>query len=155
MSVITKIGFTENVSIISFEKAQAHMKIISVLFDRVAKAGINVDMISQSAPKGEYNTISFTISDDDLTEILAVIKQLKAEYSSLLPLVSSGNVKISIYGEDMPKHSGVAADVFIRLSEQNIDTLLITTSAVDISIVVTSANADKAVKTLQDAYLNR
>lgn len=152
MAIITKIGFTENVAIISFENAQAHVKILSILFDSVAKAGINVDMISQTAAKGEYNLISFTVSDDDVTTLLSVLNKLKIEHESLIPLISSGNVKISLYGESMPQNPGVAASVFCKLAEDNLDTLLVTTSDVDISIVVTSAIADVTFKKLTAAY---
>ena len=153
MSIISQVSFTENVAIVTFEKAHAHIKFMSVMFDRVAKAGINVDMISQNAPKGEYSTISFTVSDEYVTAILAIIAELKAEHKSLTPLISSGNVKISLYGAEMPNNFGVAADVFMKLDEKHIDTMLITTSDVDISLVVSSANADMAYHLLQTAYL--
>ncbi len=153
MGIISQVNFTENVAIVSFEKAHAHIKFMSVMFDRVAKKGINVDMISQNAPKGEYSSVSFTVSDENVTDILAIIADLKKEHKSLVPLVSSGNVKISLYGEEMPNNFGVAADVFLKLNEKKIDTMLITTSDVDISIVVSSANADMAYNTLRNAYL--
>ncbi len=153
MKVISKVYFTENVAIISFEKAPAQIGFLSNLFDQVAKAGINVDMISQTAPKGMCNTISFTVSDENVTDILAIITGLNVEQYAVMPLVSAGNVKISLYGEEMPSKVGVAADVFDRLNEKGIDILLITTSDVDISVVVSSANADLAFRTLEKAYL--
>lgn len=48
MKVISKISLTENVAIVSFEKVPARIGFLSDLFDRVARAGINVDMISQT-----------------------------------------------------------------------------------------------------------
>lgn len=149
MKVISKVYFTENVAIVSFEKAPAKIGFLSDLFDRVAQAHINVDMISQTAPKGAYNTIAFTVSDGDVPAVLSII----AELNAVRPLVSAGNVKISLYGEEMPSKVGVAADVFDRLNGKGIDLLLITTSDVDISVVVSSANADAAYKTLEESYL--
>ena len=153
MNVISRVYFTENVAIISFEKAPAKIGFLSGLFDRVAEAGINVDMISQTAPKGAHNTIAFTVSDDVVTDVLSIVTTLQPEGSPVMPLVSAGNVKISLYGEEMPSKVGVAADVFHRLNEKGIDVLLITTSDVDISIVVSSANADAAYELLKAAYL--
>lgn len=153
MGIISNISFTENVAIVSFEKTRAYIKSMSFVFNNVAKAGINVDMISQNAPKGEYSAVSFTVCDDDVTKILEIVADLKPEHKSLMPLISSGNVKISLYGKGMPSNVGVAADVFSKLSEKNIDAMMVTTSEVDISIVVSSANADLAYKTLKDAYL--
>lgn len=153
MSVIHKVYFTENVTIISFEKAPAHIGFVSDLFDRVTQEAVNVDMISQTAPKGESNTISFTVSDDRVADVLAIITDLKTSEPSVVPLISSGNVKICLFGEEMPSKVGVAADVFDILHKQGIDILLITTSDVDISIVVSASNADRAYAALKAAYM--
>lgn len=152
-NVINQVHLTENVAIISFEKVPARIGIVAELFDRVAQASINVDMISQTAPKGDYNTLSFTVSDDKVADILALITSLKNEERTLMPMISGGNVKIALYGVEMPHLVGVASDVFDRLNEKNIDILLITTSDVDISIVVSSADADLAYNTLKAAYM--
>lgn len=154
MKVISKVYFTENVAIISFEKAPSQIGFLADLFDRVTKAGINVDMISQTAPKGACNTISFTVSDDYVTDILGIITEINVGQNAVMPLITAGNVKISLYGEEMPSKVGVASDVFDRLNAKNIDILLITTSDVDISIVVSSANSDLAYQTLEQAYLH-
>lgn len=150
--VISRVNLTEGVAIISFEKAPAKIGFLSDLFDRVAKAGVNVDMISQTAPKGAHNTIAFTVADDMVGDILGIITELNAAEQSVLPMVSAGNVKISLWGKEMPHLVGVASDVFDRLAEIGVEVLLITTSDVDISIVVSSASADLAYETLKKAY---
>lgn len=152
MNVITDITLTEGVAVVSFESAPSSIGFISNLFSNVAEAEINIDMISQTAPKGSVNTISFTIGDNDVTGLLAVIARLKQKEKTIMPFVSPGNVKISLYGEEMPKYAGVAADVYNRLAQESIDTILITTSDVDISLVVSHSNADKAYECLKKAY---
>lgn len=148
MRSISKVSFTENVAIISFENAPSRIGFLSGLFDRLAQAGINVDMISQTAPKGRSNTISFTVADEDVAPVLSLVGKEEA----VRPMVSAGNMKISLYGAEMTDRPGVAADVFDRLNAKGIDLLLITTSDVDISVVVSSANADMASRTLEEAY---
>lgn len=152
-NIINRIDQTENVAIVSFEKAQSHIDFVSKLFMDLADAKINIDMISQTASKGDSNTISFTVSDDEIPQVLTTVNKLKQTYSDLQPLVSTGNVKISLFGHDMPAHSGVAAGVFSVLAKEKIDTLLITTSEVDISLVVAIANSDKANELLKKEYL--
>ena len=151
MKIISKIYETEEVSMVSFEKTPAQIGFISELFRRIADAGINVDMISQTAPKGEKNNLSFTIAVEWVMEVTALAARMN---SGIKPLISSGNVKISLYGEAMPEYAGVAAGVFDLLNEAGIDILLITTSDVDISLVVSSANADRALAILKKAYLD-
>ena len=150
MKVIHEVYFTENVAVLSFEKAPATIHFLSGLFTRVAKAGINVDMISQTAPKGSVNTLSFTVTDEPVPGVLAVLNEMNA---GIRPMVSTGNVKIALYGEEMPSKVGVAAGAFALLNEAGIDILLITTSEVDISIVVTSANSDAAYAILKKEYM--
>lgn len=154
MGVISNIYKKNNVAIISFEKSPARIDFLSELFNRVAGNQINVDMISQTTPKGEYNTISFSVEDDKVGLVLQIIKSLKERFSEIVPMVTIGNVKISLYGEEMPSKVGVAADVFKKLQPEGIDILLITTSDVDISIVVTDSNSEKAYKILENAYLS-
>ena len=91
MKVIHEVYFTENVAVLSFEKAPATIHFLSELFTRVAKAGINVDMISQTAPKGSVNTLSFTVADEHVPGVLAVLNEMNA---GIRPMVSTGNVKI-------------------------------------------------------------
>ena len=74
--VIDRVNVTENVAIVSFGKVPAKIGLLSSLFDRVARAGINVDMISQTAPKGEYNSISFTVSDDKVGDVLNLLTRM-------------------------------------------------------------------------------
>ena len=154
-NVIHQVNLTENVAIVSFEKAPVKISFVSALFDYVAKAGINVDMISQTTPKGDSNTISFTVSDDKVADMLALITSLNNDKRAVMPLISAGNVKIALYGPEMPNLVGVASDVFDRLNEVGVDVLLITTSDVDISIVVSRANAELAYQTLREAYLGK
>jgi len=154
MKVISQVYFTENISVISFETAPANIGFLASLFDMVAKAGINVDMISQTAPKGLNNSISFTVIDTRVADILQIVRNLEGKYKTVKPLVSIGNVKISLYGEEMPSKVGVAADAFNRLNEKGIDIILITTSDVDISMVVQSSHADLAYETLKNAYID-
>ena len=107
-------------------------------------------MISQTAPKGSVNTLSFTVADEHVPQVLAVLNEMN---TGIRPMVSTGNVKIALYGEEMPSKVGVAAGAFALLNKAGIDILLITTSEVDISIVVTSADSDAAFAILKREYM--
>ncbi len=155
MKVIHQVRCTENIAIVTFENAPANISFLSCVFDTAAKAGINVDMISQTSPKGTTNTLSFTVIDNRVADILRVVKQLEVQYDIIKPLVSIGNVKICLFGQEMPSKVGVAAGVFNLLNEKGIEVILITTSDVDISIVVQRADADIAYELLKEAYVDK
>lgn len=152
MGIISKVSSTDNVSIITFENAPAGIKFLSSVFDTAANEGINVDMISQNIHGRDKSTVSFTVIDNRVADILKVVKQLEKSYAIPKPLVSIGNIKINLFSEDMPNSIGVAADVFNKLEQANIDVMLVTTSDVDISFVVQWTDGDKAVELLQNAY---
>lgn len=152
MDVIKQVRRTENIAVITFENAPANIGFLSFLFDTAAKEGVNVDMISQTSPKGTTNSISFTVIDNRVTDIFKVVKQLECVYSGVKPSISIGNVKICLFGNEMPSVVGVAADVFNKLNEKGIEVVLITTSDVDISIVVQRCDSDAAYEMLKQAY---
>lgn len=151
-SFITRITPTENVTLITLESVPAQIAFLSDVFGAVAKDEINVDMISQTAPTGNTVTVSFTVSDDDMAKVLSIIKKLSARYPNVRSLVSSSNVKLNLFGESLPEHFGVAASAFEALAEKGIDILLITTSDVDISVLVPQASFDFALDALKNAF---
>ena len=80
--------------------------------------------------------------------------EIRSRYPTLKPIVSSSNVKLSLYGEDFPKYTGIAAQVFQVLASKGIELLLITTSDVDISLLVSSADHYKAEAALKELVLS-
>ena len=150
--LITKITPTEGVTLITLEAVPSKIGFLSDVFGSVAAQEINVDMISQTAPTGNTVTVSFTVSDDDLAKVLSLIKATSDKYPNIRPRVSSSNIKISLFGEDLPKYSGVAAAAFDALAEADVDILLITTSDVDISILVPQAMHSFALDALKKKF---
>ncbi len=149
---ITKITPTEGVTLITLEAVPSNIGFLSDVFGAVSNEEINVDMISQTAPTGNTVTVSFTVSDDDMTKVLYLIKKVSAKYPNIRSLVSSSNVKLSLFGEALPEHFGVAAHAFKALSKNGVDILLITTSDVDISILIPQASYDFALVALKEAF---
>ena len=163
MRVITSMSVTPDVALVTLSKAPAGSAFVSRLFQaltelgvnvdtRVAKAGINVDMISQTALTGPYVALNFTASGDDIGKIMEIAARIREKHPTVKLLVSSNNVKISLYGEKMPEHAGIASGVFDVISHCEADILLITTSSVDISILVDGALADECTAALKEKY---
>jgi aspartokinase len=142
MSTITKMSTCDDIALITLRNSPADMKFIAKLFKMISQRGINVDMISQTAPLGGRINLSFTISGEDLGGILELFSVLRAENPELKSDISAGNCKISIYGESMRDMPGVAADTFDIIAGLGIDIRLITTSEIDISILVPKADFD-------------
>ena len=144
MNTIKKITFTEDIALITFRNSPSNVKFMAHVFDIIASKGINVDMISQTAPIGEKINLSFTIADGDLGNLLELFVPLRAEFPFIKYDISSGNCKISLYEENMKSIPGIAAKVFDTIAELNIDIRIITTSEVDISILIPISEINKA-----------
>ena len=148
MNGVTQISVTEDVSLITFIKVPNDLKIISGIFDAVSEAGINIDMVSQTAPQGQHVNFSFTVGNDDTIKVLSLANSLKIK-----PMVSTGNCKVQLYGEEMPQMHGVFAKVISSVSTTDAELLLITTSEVDISLLVSSALVHEVVDALERDFL--
>ena len=118
-----------------------------------ADNGVVVDMISQSAPHGTTMDFSFTASASDLPQAMKAISAANFDKEAKdAPLISVGYSKLNLFGEEMVTSCGVAARAMNALAEAGIEVLLITTSDLDISLLVRAENEDAAYDALRKAY---
>lgn len=147
MHGISKARTTESIALVSFTKVPADFSHMSRFFEEVAKRGINIDMISQTAPQHGVLNIAFTAPDEELPKLMELIGGFRKLRPDIQTMVSNGNVKISLYGDEMRNTPGVAAKAMSTVSAA-VDTIyLITTSEVDISFLI----ADEFLQSAQDA----
>ncbi|MBC8584360.1 ACT domain-containing protein [Youxingia wuxianensis] len=152
MNGVSKITVTEDVTLVTFNKVYADLKLIADIFADFAKADINIDMISQTAPQGHYIDLSFSLPADQLIKVLELINKFRETHAQLKPMVSSGNCKIQLYGQEMREMHGVAAAAISAIASTQVGLTLITTSEVDISLLVTQADCNAAVKSLEEMF---
>lgn len=147
MSSTTVISTVDNITLVTLQGFPANVDSIARIFDAIAEYNINIDMISMAPTHGAYTGLSFTISDNDMVDILAFVSSLKKE-NKVNVIVSSVNHKISVYDPIMKNTPGIAAKVFDTLKETGADIRLITTSEVEISLLVTEADFDTVYNAL-------
>ncbi len=150
MSSSTVINTVDNITLVTLVGFPANVDSISHIFEAISKYEINIDMISMAPTHGAFTGLSFTISDNDLIDILAFTTQLKRE-TDVNVIVSSVNHKISVYDPAMKNTPGIAAQVFGAITGTNADIRLITTSEVEISLLVTEADFDTVLDAIQKA----
>lgn len=147
MHGVSKITFSESIMLISIQDADA-TTMVSVLKD-LADAGVVVDMISQTAPLGSRIRFSFTASFSYFDQAL---KAIGTDNNEVSPMISGGYCKVYLYGKEMVDSVGVAARALDALVKQGVDIALITTSDLDISILVRQEDEDMAVSVLEKAF---
>ncbi len=141
MSATTVISTVDNITLVTLQGFPANTDAIAQIFDSISGFHINIDMISMAPTHGAYTGLSFTISDNDLIDILSFISDLKKK-TAVNVIVSSVNHKISVYDPEMKNTPGIAAKLFTALKNTDADIRLITTSEVEISLLVTEADFD-------------
>ncbi len=123
------------------------------IFEALAAAGVNVDMIDQNVPTaaGGRAEISFTVPREDLRASRAALASLAADaYTELVAQEEIG--KVSIVGAGMRTHPGVAARVFRVLAAERVNIDMISTSPIKISCVIAREDVERAVRALHAAF---
>ena len=146
---VSKIRSEQNILLTTFPGAQYSAKSLAEHLDVFARAGIVVDMICQSAPRGEAVDFSFTTS---YANFAAVMKALPEAAKVHPPLISGGYSKINLFGEEMVTSCGVASRALSALAGENIEIALITTSDLDISLLIRQQDEDAALAALTKAF---
>jgi aspartate kinase len=141
-----------DITLITLQNCPSDILFISGIFDRISEIGINVDMISLAPAHGALTSLSFTISDADLGKILAYTSDLHDRFN-IKTIVSSGNCKISVYDPQMKNAPGIAAKVFNAAAAVQTDIRIITTSEVEISLLVTEADFNEALCSIEKAMM--
>ena len=146
---VSKITSAQTIMLTTFPGAQYSAKSLAEHLDVFARAGIVVDMICQSAPRGEAVDFSFTTS---YANFAAVMKALPEAAKVHPPLISGGYSKINLFGEEMVTSCGVASRALSALAGENIEIALITTSDLDISLLIRQQDEDAALAALTKAF---
>lgn len=124
----------------------------SLIFCTLARAGVNVDMVIQSAMREERNDIAFTICSDDLPQAIPVVEKLVAEIGASGMSHGDNVAKVSIVGAGMQSNPGVAADMFEALADENINIQMISTSEIKVSCIIDEDKIKTAVKALHRKF---
>lgn len=142
---------TENVSAVTFNNVPLYKTIMEDTLTAVAEAGINIDMISMTAPTSERFGFGFTLDDDDMPKLLTVVKRLKEKHD-ITPMINSSNRKIVIKTGEMEAQAGFAAKVFNLLNKIDAMILLITTGVDEISVLIRESDGEAAEAGLRELF---
>lgn len=134
---MTDIKVFEGITSVAFSEKLSDNISAYDIFDRIGAGNIDIDMISVELALNDTLFIGFTLSDEDLPELLPLIRSENIS----TPAVNCGNVKFVIQSEDMINCPGYAARVFKGLKEAGCTPLLITTSVDEISILVRDSDS--------------
>ncbi len=150
--LVSGVAADRNVARISVVGLDDKPGIAFRVFDVLAKANINVDMILQSVGRNNTKDISFTVSGDVADEALKVIEDSKSRLNPEHVEIEKNVAKISVVGAGMMSNPGVAAKMFECLFNADINIKMISTSEIRVTVLIDEAEAVKAMNATHDAF---
>ena len=150
--VVTGIAFSKDEAQISIRRVEDRPGVAAALFEPLADANINVDMIVQNTSADGRTDITFTVPVSDYERAKLVLEKVKKKVGFSALEGAADVVKVSIIGVGMRTHAGVAATAFKALAERQINIRAISTSEIKISVLIDAAYTELAVRTLHSVY---
>jgi aspartate kinase len=159
--LITGIAHDKNEAKITLTRVPDQPGTVASIFEPLAAANINVDMIiqniaHQSASNGASSTsatdVTFTVPAADLARSIEALNQAR-EAIGFGELIHDTRVaKISVVGVGMRSHAGVASTMFTTLGARGINIQAISTSEIKVSVLIHEDETELAVRVLHTAY---
>lgn len=125
------------------------------VFKLLADNDINVDVIVQSFGENVNKNLSFSIKTSDLEDAVKILNDHINEIGAREIRYFDNLSKISIIGVGIANKTGVAADMFEALYENNINMHMISTSEIKISVLVDREESNKAVNAIHKKFYDK
>ncbi|HIQ99830.1 MAG TPA: aspartate kinase [Candidatus Scybalocola faecavium] len=122
------------------------------LFNLISQKKINVDLIVQSIGYSGTKDIAFTVASDNVDEVVELLEKNKDRLGFSSIEVSSDVAKISLVGSGIMSTPGMASKMFEALYDAGINTRMISTSEIKISVLVDDRYAEKAMIAVHDKF---
>ena len=152
--IVSGITFSKDEAKVTLVGVRDKPGIAGIVFDYLAKANINVDMIIQNISEDGLTDVTFSCPTNQVNFAGQALEQGKLSkniyYSKLVE--DKQVAKISIVGIGMRSHSGVAQTMFKTLGEENINIQVISTSEIKISVLIDRKYLELAVQALHEAF---
>jgi len=151
--LVTGIAHDKNEAKIILTRVPDKPGAVANIFNPLAAASINVDMIIQNVgrEKGETD-VTFTVPQADLARTQALLESRRDEIGFNRIITDSKVAKISVVGVGMRSHAGVAATMFKALADRGINIQAISTSEIKVSVLIDEDETELAVRVLHTAY---
>jgi aspartate kinase len=124
----------------------------ALLFESLADANVNVDMIVQNTSIDGSTDISFTLPLGDIATALPILEKVGDEVGAKGVSQDANIVKLSLVGAGMKSSPGIAAKMFRVLADNDVNIEMISTSTIRISVVVERSKLETAIRALHTAF---
>lgn len=126
----------------------------AAIFQAVADAGVNMDMIVQnvSAHGTAKTDVTFTVPRADAAKAELQLRKVQNSIGFEDITTDDSIAKISLVGAGMRSHPGVSATFFKAIADAGVNVEMISTSEIRISVVTRASDAQQAVQAVHTAF---
>lgn len=129
-----------------------HPGVSAALFEPLADANINVDMIVQNTSTDGTTDISFTVPMADMGVAESIVMKVAGEIGAAGVTHDSDIAKLSLVGAGMKTSPGIAAKMFRTLADEGVNIEMISTSTIRVSVVIAAGDLERAARCLHTAF---
>lgn len=159
--VVSGVAYSRDEAKITLVTVEDRPGISAAIFQPLADAGVNVDMIVQNISEKDYEDHPGSVTDMTFS---CPVNQVERARKAMENARSAGLIayddlavdtevaKVSVVGIGMRSHAGVAARMFKALADENINIKVIATSEIKISVLIDRKYMELAVQALHDAF---
>ena len=150
--LVSGIAYSRDDAKVTLRRVPDRPGVAARVFDALAGANVNVDMIVQNVGADGTTDMTFTVGKADLARAQDVLGRVREELGYEALLADPEVAKISVVGIGMRSHAGVATTMFRALAEKGINIQVISTSEIKVSVLVGAEYTELAVRALHTAY---
>ena len=146
------LAHDRNVAKVTLVEVPDRPGVAAHVFEALAEAGINVDMIVQNVGHHGATDLSFTIPRVELGKAKRLLDPLIRELGFREMTTDSSVAKVSIVGAGIHNKPGYAARMFGCLAGAGVNIEMISTSEIRITTIIAEDALETAVSALHDAF---
>ncbi len=126
--------------------------IARAVFDPLAEAGINIDLIVQNVGHAGATDLSFTVPAVDLAKVRRLLDPIVRDLGFADMTTDAAVAKVSVIGAGIGNTPGYAARMFGALADAGVNIEMISTSEIRITCIIAEDQVDEAARALHAAF---
>ncbi|HET9345156.1 MAG TPA: aspartate kinase [Candidatus Limnocylindrales bacterium] len=146
------LAHDRNVAKVTLVEVPDKPGVAAAVFEPLADAGINVDMIVQNIGHGAATDLSFTIPQVELAKAKRILEPVARDLGFRELTTDSSVAKVSIVGAGIQNAPGYAARMFKALADAGVNIEMISTSEIRITTIIAEDALETAVRALHAAF---
>ena len=146
------LAHDRNVAKVTLVEVPDRPGVAALVFEPMAEAGINVDMIVQNVGHHGATDLSFTIPQVELARAKRLLEPIVRDLGFREITTDTAVAKVSIVGAGIQNAPGYAARMFRTLADAGVNIEMISTSEIRITTIIAEDALETALRALHTAF---